>query len=397
LEEARRLAAVTAHAPPRAGESVELVRASKFFRQKAALSGIDLCVPPGTFAVLLGPSGSGKTTLLRCLAGVERLSGGSISISDRVVSAPGLHVPPEQRHLAMVFQDYALWPHMNAESNVAFPLRRAGVPRPEARRRAAAMLERVGLLHLAERYPNELSGGEQQRVALARALVGGVGLVLFDEPLSNLDADMREQLRLQISTLARDSGATTLYITHDQSEAFSLADRVGVLCEGRLVQWGSPEQIYRLPASPFVARFTGVSTELDVELASPPTGPPGRQLAELRLRAPGTGLVTATLPWPVTSGARLTMFVRPTAARIVAPGDGHIVARVRDIAFSGRGYEHALLAEPETLFTKIYSERRFDRGSMVGIRLHPEGCLVLCNDDAPQPGTLDLTTPALAS
>jgi ABC-type Fe3+/spermidine/putrescine transport system ATPase subunit len=355
------------------------------FGPKAALSALDLQVEPGSFVVLLGPSGSGKTTLLRCLAGIERLSSGRISIGGKLVADTNLHLPPERRHLAMVFQDYALWPHMTAARNVLFPLRQMRVPGPEAHRRVHEMLERVGLAHLTERYPNELSGGEQQRVALARALVGGVGLLLFDEPLSNLDADMREQLRLAISTLARDSGATSVYITHDQSEAFSLADSVGVLRDGQLVQWGTPEELYRQPSSPFVARFTGICTEAPVTRVGSGTGTPGAQLVEVRLPGPAGAVVTATLPRPVNDGTPLQMFVRPAAVHIVgptdAPTDAQLMAQVRDVAFAGRGYEHALAAEGPILFTRIFSDQRWERGSSVGMRLSPDGCLVLPADD----------------
>jgi len=172
-----------------------------------------------------------------------------------VAQGSGAHLPPEQRDLSMVFQDYALWPHLSARDNVAFALRRRRLSRPECRIRASQMLERVGLGALAGRYPNELSGGEQQRVALARALIADTGLILCDEPLSNLDADLRERMRVEISALVREAGATTVYITHDQAEAFALADQVGVLEAGRLVQAGTPEEIYTRPASPVRGPF----------------------------------------------------------------------------------------------------------------------------------------------
>ncbi|HTW08774.1 MAG TPA: ABC transporter ATP-binding protein [Acidimicrobiales bacterium] len=379
------------------GEKVDIVAATKTFGPKAALAGLDLRVEPGTFVVLLGPSGSGKTTLLRCLAGIERLTGGTIAIGGEAVAGPGLHLPPERRRLAMVFQDYALWPHMTALRNVAFPLRQMKVARSEARGRAMEMLERVGLARLVERYPNELSGGEQQRVALARALVGGVGLLLFDEPLSNLDADMREQLRLAISTLARDSGATSVYITHDQSEAFSLADYVGVLRDGRLVQWGAPEELYRQPSSPFVARFTGICTEMPVTRVGEAAGLPGAQVVDVRLPGPAGAVVSATLPSPASNGAALQMFVRPSAVQIVEPRDAQIMAQVRDVAFAGRGYEHALAADGPLLFTKTFSDRRWERGASVGVRLVPEGCLVLPADGEAGPAGTPVATQSAAA
>jgi iron(III) transport system ATP-binding protein len=363
------------------GERVDIAGATKRFGDKAALAGVHLHVEPGTLLVLLGPSGSGKTTLLRCLAGIERLSEGTIAIGGRTVAAPGVHLPPEKRHLAMVFQDYALWPHMTALQNVAFPLRQLRIPAGEARKRATEMLEAVGLAKLSGRYPNELSGGEQQRVALARALVGGVGLLLFDEPLSNLDADMREQLRLAIATLTRDRGATSVYITHDQAEAFALADRVGVLRDGRLVQLGTPEEIYHQPANPFVARFTGTCAEAPVRLVGDaPTRRAGAgtpSLVEAALAGQEGARVTATLARAVPAGVPMQMFVRPSAVQIVHPGEGQLLARVRDVAFAGRGYEHALVAGGDLFFTKVFSERRWPRSATVGVRLAPEGCLVL--------------------
>ena len=250
-----------------------------------ALKSVSLDVAPGSFLVLLGPSGSGKTTLLRCLAGIERIDRGSLSIGSRVVADGRTHVPPEQRDLSMVFQDYALWPHLTALDNVAFALRRRLLSRASCRGRALEMLSRVGLAEFARRYPNELSGGQQQRVALARALIADTGLILCDEPLSNLDADLRERMRVEISALVREAGATTVYITHDQAEAFALADVVGVLEAGELVQAGSPEDVYHHPATPFVARFTGLAGELPVRV----TGHFGDGLLKLKAASAAAG------------------------------------------------------------------------------------------------------------
>jgi ABC-type Fe3+/spermidine/putrescine transport system ATPase subunit len=251
-----------------AGHTIAIRGAVKRYGKTRVLAGVDLDIPAGRFLVLLGPSGSGKTTLARCLAGVERLDGGSIHLSGRLVSDSHHHLPPERRNLAMVFQDYALWPHLTALGNVTYALRRRRLPGDVARHRAQNALEEVGLALLADRYPHELSGGQQQRVALARAVVARPGLLLFDEPLSNLDADLRERLRVQIATIARDSEATVVYITHDQAEAFALADDIAVLDQGEMVQIGPPEQIYRQPATLFVARFTGTAGECDAPAPS---------------------------------------------------------------------------------------------------------------------------------
>ncbi len=335
-----------------------------------ALQDVGLDVAPGTFLVLLGPSGSGKTTLLRSLAGIERISGGRITIGAATVADRRAHVPPERRDLSMVFQDYALWPHLTAADNVAFALRRRRLPRAQCRDRARAMLDRVGLGQLAARYPNELSGGEQQRVALARALVADTGLLLCDEPLSNLDADLRERLRVEISALVREAGATTVYITHDQAEAFALADRVGVLERGRLVQEGTPEEIYTRPATPFVARCTGLAGELPVRVRD--RGTDGTVLVEPTCGSP----FRASGPAGPLAADTAVVLIRPTGVRLCADGsDGHhLSGRVTDVAFRGRGYEHAIDVNGSTRLTGVFADARAARGETVGLRLDPAGC-----------------------
>jgi iron(III) transport system ATP-binding protein len=371
-----------------------------------ALKAVSLDVAPGTFLVLLGPSGSGKTTLLRCLAGIERIDGGSISLSSRTVADGRSHVPPEQRDLSMVFQDYALWPHLTALDNVAFALRRRRLGRAECRARAALMLDRVGLADFARRYPNELSGGQQQRVALARALIADTGLILCDEPLSNLDADLRERMRVEISSLVRDAGATTVYITHDQAEAFALADQIGVLEEGVLVQAGTPENVYNHPATPFVARFTGLAGELRVRVAAhggdgtleviAADGAAGR-LPVLRPAGAAPGSAGAAPgragigSEPATAGEDSE---DAAARRALRPGDGallairptgvflthseaderHLSGRVADVAFRGRGYEYAIDLPGLGRLTGVFARHRANRGDEVGLRLDPEGC-----------------------
>jgi iron(III) transport system ATP-binding protein len=343
-----------------------------------ALRNVILDVEPGAFLVLLGPSGSGKTTLLRCLAGIERATSGRIMIGGRCVAGGSLHVPPDRRDLSMVFQDYALWPHLTVTDNVAFALRRRRLGRAEGRVRAGAMLERVGLAALAGRYPNQLSGGEQQRVALARALVADTGLILCDEPLSNLDADLRERMRVEISDLVRDAAATTIYITHDQAEAFALADRVGVLQQGRLIQTGTPEEIYTRPATPFVARFTGLSGELPVRARRPAAGGLVEVVAE-----PGAGgglgpawPLRVRAPAPPPDGGAALLLIRPTGVRLCGrQGDEHhLTGTVADAAFRGRGYEHAVDIPGLGRLTGVFAETRAARGEVVGLRLDAAGC-----------------------
>jgi len=346
-----------------------------------ALDDVTIDVEPGTFLVLLGPSGSGKTTLLRCLAGIERITTGRIDIGSVTVANGKLHLPPERRDLSMVFQDYALWPHLVARDNVAFAMRRRGVTKAEGRQAADAMLQRVGLGKLAERYPSELSGGEQQRVALARALVADTGLVLCDEPLSNLDADLRERMRIEISSLVRQVGATTIYITHDQAEAFALADRVGVLEKGRLVQLGAPEDVYARPQSPFVARFTGLAGELAVRVRprATGTGEPVEVEVEVEpMTRSSVRLVHAHLGADLAHEHEAVLLIRPTAVRLCATDgeDHHLVGMVTDVAFRGRGYEHAVALDGGTQISGVYSEWRVGRGEPVGLRLEASGCHV---------------------
>ncbi len=363
-----------------------------------ALKGPSFTVEPGTFLVLLGPSGSGKTTLLRSLAGIERLTSGRIVIGDTVVADDRTHLPPERRDLSMVFQDYALWPHLCVRDNVAFALRRRGHSRATCRQLSASMIDRVGLGHLAARFPGDLSGGEQQRVALARALVADTGLLLCDEPLSNLDADLRERMRVEISSLVRDVGATTIYITHDQLEAFALADRVGVLQDGRLVQLGTPEEIYASPATPFVARFTGLAGEMAVRVRQPgpvagtflvePTDPPALRPVVARVSVvqddpasdpDGDGPPAGEGSRPTGgAGSEPTLVIRPTAVRLCAPGSDrcHFNASVADVAFRGRHYELAVDVDGGGRLTGVQSERRVGRGTAVGLELDPSGCMV---------------------
>jgi iron(III) transport system ATP-binding protein len=353
---------------------VEISEVRKKFGSKMALNGVSLVVEPGTFTVLLGPSGSGKTTLLRCLAGIEQPTSGSISIGDHIVCGGTKFVGPEKRNLSMVFQDYALWPHLTVRKNIAFPLNSSPLSKKDRVARVDNLLERVGIAHLADRYPNELSGGEQQRVALARALSAEVGLVLFDEPLSNLDADRRDQLRIEIATLTRDAGVTAVYITHDQSEAFALADRVGVLRNGELVQYSRPEKIYRHPKSAFVARFTGVSGEFAVAKVREVSN----KRVEVQLPFAPHMFIEATTSENSSYDQEPHLFVRAAGVTLVpeCAAEGALGV-IRDVAYNGRGYEHVVEVGEKATLTKVYATDRFDRGDHVKVLFDPQSCFVM--------------------
>jgi len=240
---------------------VELDHLSKNFGGEAAVRDVNLAVAPGEFVTLLGPSGCGKTTTLRCIAGLEHPDGGEIRIDGEIVASAerGIFLNPEDRNIGMVFQSYAVWPHMTVFDNVAYGLRVRRAPGSVIKERTTRALELVGLGHLADRYATKLSGGQRQRVALARAIVYEPKVVLFDEPLSNLDAKLREQMRIELVRLQREVGITSIYVTHDQSEALVMSDRVVVMNKGVIQQIGDPHTIYVRPANAFVANFIGVA------------------------------------------------------------------------------------------------------------------------------------------
>jgi len=236
---------------------LSVISLKRKFGNVQAVDGVDLDVHSGEIMALLGPSGCGKTTTLRCIAGLEKPDSGEIWIDGKLVSSKNVFLPPEKRNIGMVFQSYALWPHMTVFNNIAYPLKIRKFPKNEIRLRVNEMLEMVGLKEMAERYPHQLSGGQQQRVALARAIVYQPRLLLLDEPLSNLDAKLREQMRYELRQLLKDIGITAVYVTHDQEEAFVIADRITIMNAGKIIQIGKPIEIYEKPANTFVAGFIG--------------------------------------------------------------------------------------------------------------------------------------------
>jgi iron(III) transport system ATP-binding protein len=234
---------------------LEVEKLRHVYGEHEVIAGLSFALKRGSIGCLLGPSGGGKTTVLRCIAGFEAVQAGEIRLAGRVVSKPGATVAPERRRIGMVFQDYALFPHLSIASNIAFGLHAA--PRAERSARVRELAEMVGLGSVLDKYPHEISGGQQQRVALARALAPRPELLLLDEPFSNLDIDLRERLSLEVREIIKASGATAVLVTHDQQEAFAMADEIGILHEGRIQQWDIPYNLYHRPANRFVADFVG--------------------------------------------------------------------------------------------------------------------------------------------
>ncbi len=310
-----------------------------------AVDGVSLQVQEGELVTLLGPSGCGKTTALRMVAGFETPTAGRVLIGERDVS----HLPPHARNTAMVFQSYAIFPHLTVAGNVAFGLEMRGVPREEIADRVAATLDLVGLAGLVHRSPEQLSGGQQQRVALARAIITEPRVLLFDEPLSNLDAKLREQMRGEVRKLQRRLGITSIYVTHDQAEAMALSDRIVVMDRGRVQQVGTPFEIYAHPANRFVADFIGRVNFLE-----------GRVLAAgedgVRLEIHGR---TLTLGGPCTgvkAGEAVTAVVRPETLRLTPlSGDAPFVGTIRRATYAGSIVEYEVDWEGTSLLAVVGS------------------------------------------
>jgi iron(III) transport system ATP-binding protein len=316
-----------------------------------AVSDISFSVLHGEVLCLLGPSGCGKTTILRAIAGFERVIDGTITLSGRTVSTPAVLVPTEQRHVGMVFQDYALFPHLRVGHNIAFGLRH--LPRAQRRAAVADLLKLTGLTDLERRYPHELSGGQQQRVALARALATQPVLLLLDEPFSNLDPDMASRMRQDLHDLLRRTKTTAILVTHDHDEAFAMADRIAVVNRGYLEQVDAPETVYHMPSTPFVADFVGQADFL-----------PGLVLQERVSTEIGEFPNVKRLP----DGARILVMIRPDDLHILPDkaGFAHVVAR----QFKGSENLYTLqLASGQILHSSQSSMVIYPVGTAVNLRI----------------------------
>ena len=330
---------------------VRLEGIRKSYGGNTVLEGLSLEVRHGECFTLLGPSGCGKTVLLRLIAGFEKPDAGSIRIGDRLVSdaASSVNVPPNERGLGVVFQDYAVWPHMSVFDNIAYPLKLAGAGDAERRERVMASIAQVNLGGLEDRLPSQLSGGQQQRVALARALVAQPALLLLDEPLCNLDANLREEMRFEIKELQRNLGITILYVTHDQEIALAISDRLAIMgANGSIRQIGSPVEIFERPADRYVFRFMGLANFLPVE----------RKAGGCLLAGSGR-----PFPWrpPGGDAARWLAGFRPSDVQISRDGDG-LAACVKRASFLGAMMDYLIEVDGSFFRTQVETHEALARG-----------------------------------
>ena len=334
--------------------SVEVAGLEHAYDADPVVRGLSFSLASGGIGCLLGPSGCGKTTVLRCLAGFEPVRAGTITLSGKVVSAPGRVVPPEERGIGMVFQDYALFPHLDVARNVAFGLERWSSAERASRTRD--MLDLVGLAGAAHAYPHELSGGQQQRVALARALAPKPELLLLDEPFSNLDTDLRERLSVEVRAILKETGITAILVTHDQHEAFALADEIGIMHDGAIEQWASAYDVYHRPRTRFVADFVGQG----VFVRGVADGR-GRLVTEL-------GELDGNLPPGVAAGDAVDVLLRPDD--IVHDDASPWRAAVQSKAFRGAEFLYTLaLASGTRILAVVPSHHDHAIGEPIGIRL----------------------------
>ncbi|MBB2918990.1 iron(III) transport system ATP-binding protein [Cupriavidus alkaliphilus] len=327
------------------------------FGRHAVVKGLSFSVARGHIACLLGPSGCGKTTVLRAIAGFEPLQDGRIVLDGQTVSSSGTLLAPEQRRIGMVFQDYALFPHLDVAANVGFGLTRAR--RAERAARVDEVLQLVGLAGAGGQYPHELSGGQQQRVALARALAPRPELLLLDEPFSNLDVDLRERLSLEVRSILKAQGTTAILVTHDQHEAFAMADEIGVMHDGVIEQWGSAHDLYHRPASRFVAGFIGQGVLMAGRM---------RDAAQIELEL---GLLRPAVPLDLPAGAAVDVLVRPDD--IIHDDASPMRAEVVHKAFRGAEILYTLrLASGGRVLALVPSHHNHAVGERIGIRVEIE-------------------------
>ena len=344
----------------------------------AAVIDLSLTVEAGEFVTLLGPSGCGKTTTLRLIAGYLTPDAGSITVGGKVLSSPDGVVSPEHRGMGMVFQNYAVWPHKTVFENVVFGLRLRNVAPEDARARVARVLDLVHLEGLEKRYPSELSGGQQQRVALARSLVVEPAVLLLDEPLSNLDAKLREQMRSELKQLQRRTSITFVYVTHDQSEALALSDQVAVMHRGRLQQVGTPREVYRRPANRIVADFMGLVNLVRATVRETGAGPGVVEAGPLRL--------AVDLPPGTRPGDAVDLAIRPESIRLAPPdrgGPGAVAGRIEEQLYLGNHQEYLVAVGELRLRVEAGSQTDFPPGSEALVFVDEQQCNVFAGVEGP--------------
>ena len=331
----------------------------------AAITDLNLDIGENQFITLLGPSGCGKTTTLRLIAGYMAPDAGTIEIDGRVMSSKDTLVLPEHRGMGMVFQNYAVWPHKTVFENVAFGLKLRKVPSAKLRELVDHALALVNLSGYETRLPNQLSGGQQQRVALARSLVVEPDILLLDEPLSNLDAKLRERMRSELKQLQRRTGITFIYVTHDQAEALALSDQIAVIHAGRLQQYGSPREVYSRPANRIVADFMGNVNLLPGVVAGARNGSGDIVIA-------GLLHTTASLPQGTASGSQIEAAVHPENIVLTRPTDGAAQGEITEHTFLGNLNEYQVRLADQTLRVQTHAKETFTVGETVGIAVDPE-------------------------